>query len=228
MTVVAIHQPEYFPWPGFLDKARRADVFVLLDNVQFDRDSLQHRCKVVGANGLHYLTIPFVHRFPQAIDEVMPVDDRWRVKHWKSLQANYARAPGWRAVASTLEAMFHREHPRVVDAALASITTLAEAFGVTTPLVRASALAARGEKGALVLEICRELGATTYLSGRTGASYLDASMFAAAGIAIEIQAYTPPPYPHIRGLGPEERYGVSALDLWAHVGADAPSYLGAA
>src|SRR5258706_9633812 len=95
MTTVAIHQPEYFPWLGFLDKAHRADAFVLLDSVQFDRAYLQHRAKVIGANGVQYLTIPFVHRFPQRIDEVAPANDRWRVKHWKTLSACYRRAARW-------------------------------------------------------------------------------------------------------------------------------------
>src|SRR5688572_16072809 len=97
---VAIHQPEYFPWLGFLDKARRADVLVFLDSVQFDRSSLQHRAKVAGANGVFWLTIPFIHRHPQRIDELAFADPRWAVKHWKSLQAAYRRAPGWSAAAA--------------------------------------------------------------------------------------------------------------------------------
>ena len=53
MKTIAIHQPEYFPWLGFLDKSRQVDAFVLLDNVQFDRSSLQHRAKVLGPNDPH-------------------------------------------------------------------------------------------------------------------------------------------------------------------------------
>jgi hypothetical protein len=226
---VAIHQPEYLPWLGLLDKARRVDAFVLLDNVQFDRSSLQHRAKVVGANGPFWLTIPFVHRFPQRIDELAFADDRWRGKHWKSLQSAYGRAPGWKHAAGRIEAFFAARYASVVDATVASVELLFEAFAVRPPrVVRASSLAARGDKADLVLAICRELGATTYVSGRTGATYLDHAVFAAAGVTIEVQQLTVPVIPRPRALSAEEARGVSALDAWALVGEDAARVLAAA
>jgi hypothetical protein len=224
MTAVAIHQPEYFPMLGYLAKARRADAFVLLDDVQFDRSSLQHRARVAGAGGLVWMTIPFVHRFPQRLDEVEVADGRFPIKHQKTLAACYGRAPGWALAAPRLEAMFAAAPARLLDATLPSVALLFEAFGVRTRVVRSSQLAAKGDKAELVLAICRELGATRYLSGRTGAGSLDADAFAAAGIAIEVVSYTPPDYPRLRPL-PEEARGLSALDAWFHLGEDAPELL---
>ncbi len=222
MTAVAIHQPEYFPLLGYLAKARRADVFVLLDDVQFDRSSLQHRARVAGAGGLTWMTIPFVHRFPQRLDEVEVADARFPIKHWKTLAACYGRAPGWGHAAPRVEALLAAAPRRLLDATVPSVTLLFEAFGVRTKVVRSSALRARGDKAELVLSICRELGATRYLSGRTGAGYLDAEVFRAAGIAIDVVSYAAPDYPRVRPL-PEDARGLSALDAWFHLGADAPA-----
>lgn len=221
---IAIHQPEYFPWLGFIDKARRADVLVLLDDVQFDRSSLQHRARVAGPNGLVWLTIPFVHRFPQRIDEVAFSDDRWKIKHLKTLQACYGRAPGWSAAAHALEGFFGGAHARLVDAAVASVELLLHAFGAAPRLVRASTLGVPGEKADLVLGICRALGATRYLSGRSGASYLDAAAFTLAGVAIDVQSFAVPTYPRARPL-PDDARGLSALDAWLALGRDAPAVL---
>ncbi len=216
---IAIHQPEYFPWLGFVDKARRVDALVLLDHVQFDRSSLQHRAKVAGPNGLVWLTIPFVHRFPQRIDEVAFSDDRWRVKHWKTLQACYGRAPGWAAAASALEPFFGRTHARLVDATIDSVELVLAAFGAAPRLLRSSTLAVAGDKADLVLDCCRALGATAYVSGRTGAAYLEPARdrFAAAGVAIEVQSFAVPDYPRARPL-PDDARGLSALDAWCQLG----------
>lgn len=226
MTTVAIHQPEYFPWLGFLDKARRADVLVLLDHVQFDRSSLQHRAKLAGPNGPFWLTIPFVHRHPQRIDEVAFADDRWRVKHERSVLQAYARAPGLAAAAPRLAAFFAGAYARVVDAAVASVELLLDAFAARPPrVVRSSTLGAVGERADLVLDVCRRLEATRYLSGRTGATYLDAGVLAAAGVTLEVQQFTRPDYPRPRPLAPEDARGLSALDAWLCLGDDAPALL---
>ena len=51
MKVVAIHQPPYCPWLGYLDKMAKADEFVVLDEVQFTDRSPMHRNKFLQLNG---------------------------------------------------------------------------------------------------------------------------------------------------------------------------------
>lgn len=225
MTVVAIHQPEYFPLLSYLDKAARADVFVLLDHVQFDRTSLQHRARIDTANGPIWMTIPFVHRFPQRIVDVEIADRRWATKHEKTIRAAYGRAPAFAQAAGKLAEFFAAGHRRLADATVDSVRLLFEAFGVTPRVVRSSSLDLHGTRGALVLEICQRLGATRYLSGRTGASYLDRDGFARAGVAIEVQRFEPPAYPRLRAIDGDELTRLSAIDAWVHVGADAPALL---
>jgi WbqC-like protein family len=52
MTVCAIMQPTYLPWVGYLDLIDRVDVFVFLDNVQFERRSWQQRNQIRDPEGL--------------------------------------------------------------------------------------------------------------------------------------------------------------------------------
>ncbi len=65
--IMAAHQPQYLPWLGYLDKIDRADVFVLLDRVQFKKNEWQNRNRIKRAGGWHWLTLPVRHRFPQGI-----------------------------------------------------------------------------------------------------------------------------------------------------------------
>ena len=88
--------------------------------------------------------------------------------------------------------------------------------------MRASELAARGEKGDLVVAICRELGAGRYLSGRSGAGYLDQDALAGFGVELVVQRFTMPAYPRQRDIAGDEARGISALDAWLNLGAAAP------
>lgn len=218
---VAIHQPEYFPWLGFLDKAKQVDTLVLLDSVQFDRSSLQHRAKILGPNGVVWLTIPFRHKHPQLITDVAFADPRWATKHLKSLQASYGRAPGWASAKGLLEQFFAKSYPLMADVTIASCHLLLEVFGVDPPrVVRASEIGAEGDKADLVHDICRRVGATRYVSGRTGAGYLADSEMSRSGVEIVVQRFNAPLYARRHSAAPDEMGGLSALDAWLELGED--------
>ena len=37
MTTISIHQPVYLPWLGFFGKIISSDIFVILDDVQYEK-----------------------------------------------------------------------------------------------------------------------------------------------------------------------------------------------
>ncbi|MEK7706047.1 MAG: WbqC family protein [Myxococcota bacterium] len=227
MLTVAIHQPEYLPCLSLLDKVKRSDVLVLLDDVQFKRDSLQQRAKIAGPRGLEWLTIPFVHRFPQLVREVEVADPTWPERHAEKIKTAYRNAPGfaraWPTIEDFMERCRERATKRLYLTSAGSMGMLAGAFGLTTPTVSSSTLGAAGAKGDRVLDICRRLDATHYLSGRTGASYLDRAAFAAAGVEIVVQDFTFPWYRPDLPEGADR--GLSALDALMHLGASTAELL---
>src|SRR2546426_8736365 len=91
---IAIHQPQYLPWLGYLDKLDRTDVFVLLDTVQFKKNEWQNRNRISTAQGWQYLTVPVLDGFPQRLDQVRINNQAdWRRKHQTSLETHYRKAP---------------------------------------------------------------------------------------------------------------------------------------
>ena len=75
VEIVAIHQPNFLPWLGWFDKLARADVFVLLDHVQFPRTSrgtYVNRVKLLVGGKDAWVTAPIVRASgsAQRIDEV--------------------------------------------------------------------------------------------------------------------------------------------------------------
>ncbi|MFH1569499.1 MAG: WbqC family protein [Gemmatimonadota bacterium] len=215
--IAAIHQPQFMPWLGYFDKMDRADCFILLDTVQYKKNEWQNRNRIKTVQGPQWLTVPVRFRHPAGIREVQVNEaDNWRHRHWQSLLTNYARAPYWEAVRPHLTALYERPWERLAELNRATLELLRCRLGIGTPLLWASELEGIGDDptGRLV-DLCRAVGAETYLSGADGASYMQLEQFAAAGIEVVFQAYAHPQYP--------QRFGdflshLSTLDLVLNCG----------
>ena len=59
---VAIMQPTFLPWTGYVALMDHVDEFVFLDHVQFDKRSWQQRNRIKTANGPQWLTVPVISR----------------------------------------------------------------------------------------------------------------------------------------------------------------------
>ena len=68
---------------------------------------------------------------------------------------------------------------------------LALEMGIHTPVRYSSDMDPEGEKSALVLNLCKQVGASTYLSGPHGQDYLDEKAVWEAGIAVEYHEHPP-------------------------------------
>lgn len=195
-STVAIHQPESFPWLGFLDKALRCDTFVLLDDVQYEKNYFQNRNKIRISQGWTWVTIPTTAKLGQRIDEVEIADDatRWRHKHLATWTQSYAGSPHAARPLEFLRAIYERPWRKLVDFNIEVIRETFSAFGVSARVVRSSDLACEGSSTLKLLNICRALGAQRYLSGVSGRDYLDEAAFSAAGIRVDYQQFRHPIY----------------------------------
>lgn len=203
MTTVSIHQPGYFPWLGLVDKIARSDVFVALDNVQFNRRAFQHRTLYSTKAGAQYLGLS-VHakghqQSGQTIAETRLADPSLTDKHFETLRHRYGRQPGWALLEPKLAALLCHEWQDLGSLALATLQLTLETFGIAVRLVRASALDVPGAKDDLMLGLTLAAGGTRYLSGRGAESYMDDSKFQRAGIEVVYQNFVHPAYRQSHG-----------------------------
>src|SRR5438445_6899669 len=215
---IAIHQPQYLPWLGYLDKLDRTDVFVLLDTVQFKKNEWQNRNGIRRAHAWQSLTLPVLHEFPQRLDQVRSNDQSdWRRKHQTALETHYRKAPHYDRYAPAFRALYSRDWGRLAPLNIEVIRMLTEAFGITTRLVEASRFTARDDQTGRLVDLCKALGADRYLAGEGGRAYMNLAEFEAAGITVEFQEFAHPEYaqayePFITGM--------SAIDLLFNYGHD--------
>lgn len=222
MTTVVILQSNYIPWRGYFDLIRRADHFVLYDTVQFTKNDWRNRNRIVGPSGPQWLTVPVATsgQFGQSIDETMISDPRWARRHATALQSALGRAPLYGQLGPLIADLFAQA------ATLTRISAINRLFiegvmsllGLRTPLHDARDLPASGDRNGRLITICRELGATRYLSGPAARDYLDTAAFTAAGIRVDWMTY--PAYPAYRQMDGGYQAGVSILDTLASLKPD--------
>lgn len=197
--VITIHQPEHLPWLGFFDKARQADVLILLDHVQFRKNYYQNRNRIRSNEGVVWVTVPVLRKgqHEQAINEVMINDEgspRWKEKCWASIAQNYRKAPYWSTHEEFLTQLYKTAWVRLVDMNEAIIRYTLAALSVDVKIMRSSEMNVKGQRGELLLDICRKVGADVYLSGISGREYLDLKIFADAGVEVRFQEFHHPIY----------------------------------
>ena len=207
--LVAIHQPHYLPWLGYLHRMAQADLFIVLDHVQFERGNYQNRTQVRVNGAAHWLTVPVLQRSQKErlFEKTIDTTQDWAATHFETLRRAYGAA----AVAP-LERIFETPWERLVDLNATMLEFLRERFAISTPLVNSTDLDVDGAKSELVLNLCRAVGADALLVG-LGASrhYLNRTAFAQAGVELVLQQFNHPVYPQ-RGPAPFLA-GLSALDL---------------
>ncbi|HSB67758.1 MAG TPA: WbqC family protein [Candidatus Methylomirabilis sp.] len=192
---VAIHQPQYLPWLGYLDKLDSADVFVFLDTVQFKKHEWQNRNRIRTKDGWQWLTVPIIDRFPERIDRVeINARTDWQRKHGQALRLHYGKAPYWEPLGPELLGLLEKPWTRLAELNVSVTELICRHLAIPTRRLLASHAPAREEPTDRLIDLCRAVGGTTYLAGQTGPAYMDVGRFAQAGIAVEVQTYRHPQY----------------------------------
>lgn len=198
MKSVAIHQPNFLPWCGYFFKIAQADVFVLLDDVQFTKNSYINRVRIKSAQGEQWLTVPVNASIEQKITDVRISKPELHLsKIMRTLETNYRRAPGYSRLADKLFPIFERPHTRLEQLNHALIKACCELLEIRTPLVLSSSYAPVQGSTERLVHLVRQLGGTQYISGGGGQKYQDESLFAREGIQISYSSFAPVPYPQL-------------------------------
>lgn len=221
---VTIHQPEHMPWLGFFHKMGQADLYVVLDSVQFTKNNWQNRNKFVDRSGnAYWQTVPVVMKghTDSRISE-MEIDRRqaWARKYWGRFKENYGKHPYFPLYGPKIEEILFSDVTLLVDLNLRLIELLREAFGIRVPIVRSSALPVSGARSELLLALCKHLKADCYLSGPSGRDYLDLALFRERGVEVEFHEFRHPEY-----KAPMFQPFLSAMDLLLNCGPESAAVI---
>jgi WbqC-like protein family len=224
-TAVVI-QPCFFPWRGQFDLMSRADTVVFLDTVQFVRHSWYNRNRIMTANGPVWITVP-VKSTGDLSSRILDIEiaerKPWQRKMLSTVEQAYARYPYADTYRQPLRDLLLRDWRSVSKLAQASVEWVFDRIGSAPKFVKASELTTDSNDAVIrLIEICREIGATRYLSGPSASGYVgQGDAFVNAGIELVWMEYDYPDYPQVRPC----ESPLSIIDLLFNVGDDAPRYI---
>lgn len=226
---VVIIQTNYIPWKGYFDLLSHADTVVYLDSVQSTKNDWRNRNQIKTHAGKTWLTIPVQHSNQLRIREVTVSSTNWHHKHYRTLSQSYARAPYASELLQRIEEWYREagEHTHLSEINRVFLRHLTSFLDISPRIHEAEAILPSEEHDNLeptqrLVEICKRLGATSYLSGPAASLYLNEDMFRAESIGVEWFDYDGySVYPQLHG---QFDHAVSILDLILMVGADARNF----
>jgi len=201
MSVCIISQPRFFPGLHYLHRMMVADIFVILDTVQYNPRHEENRTKLKAPQGAKWLTVPMrqISREQLILHTHMDNGQPWQRKAIKTLKTLYSKAPRYEVYAPEINSILEEPHDTLVQLDRASWEPALRLLGITCQFVYSSELPVSGKGPRLLLDICKYLGSNIYLSGGFGREYLDIAEFAAEGIELRFHEYSYPVYPQRHG-----------------------------
>jgi len=200
--ILTAHQPVYLPWLGLFHKIALSDMFCIFDDVQYLPKDWNNRNRIKTNSGDLWLTVPVLtigHREKPIREIEINRTIDWRKKHWKTIMLAYKKAPYFSRYSDFFEDLYKREWDNLVKLNDYILLYLLDQFKIKVEIRRASDEKFEGEKSALVLNMCKKLGADVYIFGALGKDYAEVDKFEQARIKVNFQEYVHPEYPQLHG-----------------------------
>ena len=189
---ISIHQPNYFPWLGYFYKIYQSDIFVFLDDVQFNAEGMQNYHYIKTAQDQLRLKIPVNARFGTTIEDVHIKNELpWKKKHLKTVEMNYKKAPFFEEVFSDYQSLLFQDNDQLSGLDISIIQFICGKLNIETKFVNSSALNVKSQKEDKIIDICKHLNANIYYSGTGAKAYQEESRFANESIELRYSSFKP-------------------------------------
>jgi hypothetical protein len=191
-------QPTYLPWLGYFDLIKSADIFVIYDHVQFEKQLWQQRNRIRNRQGEIRLTVSVQHvnGLKRSIKDVI-IDTSRNVlgKHLSSIRMAYSKAVSFDAVFPDLERVYGKAHKYLIDLNLDLLRVGLKHFNMDKDFIFSSTMNVQGKKVEALLDICQKLGADCYLSPVGSKVYIEENnLFLHNNIKLKYQNFLHPVY----------------------------------
>jgi hypothetical protein len=221
---IAIHQANYFPYPGFFHKINQADVFVIQDDIKFV-NKVTNRNKIISSSGHTWINVPIKkgHQSLPIMDVKINNEIPWKKINFKKVCAGYNKAKFFHLYKDFFENLYKKEWNNIFDLNFETIKQVLIWLNIKTKIVIESELDVSGQHTERLVNVCKKLGADTYISGIGGKKYLDEKLFEKNKIILKYQNYNPIKY--TQHMSKSFIPNLSIIDLLANAGSESGKLL---
>ena len=216
---LAIMQPYFVPYIGYLQLMAAVDRFVLLDDVNYINRGWINRNRILVGGHEHLVTIPLRGASQnQKINQIALAEgSAWRGKLIKTIEQSYRKAPFYADTMPMLADLISCPEPMLAPYLRSSLATLCAWLELPCEIVGSAAAYANAEyKGAQrIIDICRQEQAVTYINAPGGKELYAPADFSALGM--QLRFLKPRLDPYAQG-SPAFIPGLSIIDVLMHQG----------
>ena len=196
-------QPTYLPWIGYFKLMSIVDIFVFLDDIQFDKRSWQQRNKISSKMlDFYLLTMPVVSKglFNQKLNEVKIVDSENSIKkHLDIIYHEYSKSPFFVQNFEEIEYIYQQNDSDLCKLNIKFIEYFKKKLNINTKTILSSQLEINSKKETKLFEICKVINTSTYISPIGSLNYLrNTDIFCKNQINVKMFNYEPKIYKNFR------------------------------
>jgi len=195
------------------------DEFVIYDDAQYTKRDWRNRNKIKSPKGLFWQTIPVSvkRKFPLKIKDTLITDPDWKRRHWETIRNNYRKSSYFKEYHDIFEELYLSTDEKYLSKVnYRFCVAICDMLNITTKITCSMDYTLIDGKTERLVDLCKQTGATEYISGPAARNYLDEKLFRKEGITLIYIDYSG--YPEYRQLFPPFEHKVSIIDLIFNVG----------
>jgi hypothetical protein len=225
MKKIAVLQSNYIPWRGYFDLINMVDEFIIYDDVQYTKNDWRNRNKIKSKEVEQWLTIPVSQNsLKQSIKETKISNQKWNIKHWKSIQQNYSKTKYFNEYGSIFEKLYLESNETYLsEVNVKFLKAINNILNIQTKIIDSSVFNLPEDRNEKLIEICKSTQADIYLSGPSAQSYINTQLFNKNNIKLEWMDYSN--YKEYKQQFPPFSHNVSIIDLLFNEGKNAHKYM---
>ena len=208
--ILSIIQPSFFPYHGHFDIIEKSEKFIFYDHVQYDKHGWRNRNRIIINGDVKWLTMPVVIDETKIISKVKIFKPEYNLnKSFKKIKQTYTRSKNFKIVTDLIEEIFFKKQwIYLSDFNIYSTQKICDYLNIKTKFYKSSDFENVKDKNINIINLCKKMECTTYLSGQLAKNYIDVKLFKKNSINVKWHEYNIIKYEHLNTKNFFERLSI--------------------